>query len=111
MKAALQSKAEPAVAATAFTKQIRQALAGDLQDSSLEDSLHLAWNSLIDVAANLSHESQGPLIDILRAVQKEDLSAKYPAESIIWGEKVKVFENLPLFGPSVRTAWNRSTPS
>lgn len=110
LNTALKSKTEPVDAAKAFTKQIRAALAGKLKDTSLEDSLDAAWNGLIEVAANLPHESQKPLVDILCAVQKENLSDKYPKESVIWGENVKVFEGLPLFGPAVRSAWNKSTP-
>jgi len=110
LKAALGTKADPAGAAQAFTKQIEEALAGKLKDTSLEDSLDAAWSTLIDVAANLPHDSQQTLVEILCAVQKENLSDKYPTNSVIWGENVKVFEGLPLLGPAMRSAWNRSKP-
>jgi len=108
LNAALDSKADPVHAAKAFTQTVSQAIAGELKETTLEDSLDAAWNSIIDVAAQLPHGSQQPLVEILCAVQKENLSDKYPTNSVIWGEKVKVFEGLPLFGPTVRSAWNRS---
>ena len=109
LKTALKSKTEsPVDAARTFTNQIRGVLAGEHKDTDLEDSLNTAWNSFIDVAADLPHESQQYLVEILCAIQKENLSDQYPTESIIWGEKVRVFEGLPLFGPAVRSAWNRS---
>ncbi|KAG9248255.1 hypothetical protein BJ878DRAFT_413222 [Calycina marina] len=66
-----------------------------------------AWDAVVDVAANTPHASQQLLVEILCAVQGEDLSTQFPEKVIVWGERVKMFEDLPLFGPSLRTAWNQ----
>jgi len=108
LTASLASKTEPRSAASNFTGPARKTFAVGASESAIESCLSRGWNSIIDVAADTKHESQGPLIDIVQAVQQQNLEEQEDAsECTIWGEKLKVWKDMPLFGPSLREAWNR----
>ena len=108
LTASLASKTEPRSAASNFTEPARKTFAAGASESAIESSLSRGWNSIIDVAADTQHESQGPLVDIVQAVQQQNLAEQEDAsECTIWGEKLKVWKDMPLFGPSMREAWNR----
>ncbi|KAH8593783.1 hypothetical protein B0O99DRAFT_595895 [Bisporella sp. PMI_857] len=113
LKEALASKTEPSAAAHSLTKPTKQAFAQGGKDADLEEPLSQAWRSIIEVAAETPYQSQDALIKILKAVQQESLSeGDGSANKVeIWGEKVEVFKDLPLFGIAVRDAWNKRSGS
>ncbi|TVY53513.1 hypothetical protein LCER1_G003426 [Lachnellula cervina] len=112
LMASLASKQEPRSAASNFTEPARKTFAADASEAAIVSALSRSWYSLIDVAADTHHESQGPLIDIVQAVQQENLAEQEDAsECTIWGDKVKVWKDMPLFGPSMRETWNRAPGS
>jgi hypothetical protein len=105
LTSAVSSNSNPSKAAREFTQPTRELVSSG---GNIEEQLASSWNSLLSVAANTEHESQGPLVEIVQAVQQEDISADSDAKTIkIWGEDVKVWKDLPLLGPSLRGAWNR----
>jgi hypothetical protein len=109
LTASLSSKSEPFAAARAFTEPTKQAYFGE---RDIESQLETAWNSLIEIAADTSHDSQDPLVEIVKAVQQEKLRAENDNKPCkIWGEDVKVWEEMPLLGPSLRGGWNRGVYS
>jgi len=108
LTASLASKRDSRSAASNFTEPTKEAFAAGASESAIEETLSRAWYSLIDIAADTCHQSQGPLVDIVLAVQLENLAEQEGAsECTVWGNKVKVWKDLPLFGPSMREAWNR----
>jgi hypothetical protein len=109
LKAALSSKKDPVEAAIAFTKPTREAfVTGRSEQPQLENSLWRSWASIVDIAIEVPHESHGPLIEIVRAVQKQNVADNEDASEIeIWGEKLKVWRDMPVFGAQAREQWNR----
>lgn len=105
LKSVLLSESEPSTAARAFAEPTKKAL---VEDGDIEGTLESAWRSLIEVAADTAHESQAPLINTLRELQVEDISAEVKGKPCnIWGEDVKVWTDMPLLGASFREAWNK----
>lgn len=103
LTASIASKTDPSSAARALIAPAEQKLS--TPESDVEGGLRPVWGSIIDVAADTEHQSQEPLVAVVRAVQQQNF-AKDGAVTV-WGEKVKVWSDLPLFGASVRDAWNR----
>jgi len=93
-------------AARAFTEPTKQTF---LEGKAVESQLSVAWDAFIAVVADTVAESQDPLVEILRTVQKENLSAERKCE--IWGQEVKLWEDLPLFGVQWREVWNKAPGS
>ncbi|OBT97215.1 hypothetical protein VE01_04624 [Pseudogymnoascus verrucosus] len=110
LNASIASKTDPASAARALTAPAEDKLSTGSPESDIEGSLRPVWESIINVAADTEHQSQEHLVSIVRAVQQQTLTKDGASEVEVWGEKVKVWSDLPLFGVSVRDAWNR-TPS
>ncbi|TVY21112.1 hypothetical protein LARI1_G001961 [Lachnellula arida] len=112
LMASLASKQEPRSAANNFTEPARKTFAAGASESAIVSVLSRGWNGLIDVAAATHHQSQGPLIDIVQAVQQENITEQEVAsECTIWGDKFKVWKDMPLFGPSMRETWNMAPGS
>lgn len=110
LQAALASKADTQTAAHNFTDPARKMFAVGAAESAIESCLTRGWNSIIDLAADTHHESQGSLVDTILAVQKQNIAEQEDAsECTIWGEKKKVWKDMPLFGPTMREAWNKGT--
>ncbi|TVY58089.1 hypothetical protein LSUE1_G009216 [Lachnellula suecica] len=107
----IASKKDASTAARNFTEPTRHNFAAGATHADIETCLTRAWNTVIDVAASTPHESQGPLVDIVRAVQEQSLTHGGENECTIWGEKMKVWNDMPLFGPTMRGAWNRAAGS
>ncbi|TVY31496.1 hypothetical protein LOCC1_G008816 [Lachnellula occidentalis] len=108
LAASLASKQEPRSAASSFTEPARTAFAARASESTIISALSRGWYSLIDVAADTPHPSQGPLVDIVQAVQQESLTEQEDAsECTIWGDEFKVWSDMPLLGPCMREVWNR----
>jgi hypothetical protein len=108
LTASIASKTASAAAAAAFTQLTRQRSTVGDSGSDIEGLLGRAWNSIINLAANTEHASQEPLVGILRALQQQNLAKdENGSEYTVWGEKVKVWKDMPLFGPAVRDVWNR----
>jgi hypothetical protein len=105
LTASLAAKNDPSTAARDFTKPTKENLAAGASESDIETCLSRAWKSVIDVAADTQHESQEPLLDIVRAVQQTDDADANTCT--IWGEEVKLWRDMPLLGPTLREAWNR----
>lgn len=105
---ALAGQADFAAAARTLTDPIRQAINAGGSEEALEEKLSSSWNIIIDVAARTQHEAQGPLVETMKAVQKQGVSNGERSDTVtIWGSQVKLWEDMPLFGTSVREAWNR----
>ena len=107
LTASIASKTDPSSAARALTAPAEDKLSTGSPESDIEGGLRPVWESIINVAADTEHQSQEHLVAIVRAVQQQNLTKDGASEVEVWGEKVKVWSDLPLFGASVRDAWNR----
>ena len=95
------TKIPPSIASAVqtFTQAIRFS-----NPSNVEESLPTAYNALLDLVASTPHANGGQthLVEFLLELRK----AKNPTSEVeIWGEKFK-WENLSLWGPSVREVWD-----
>ncbi|KFY04839.1 hypothetical protein O988_00488 [Pseudogymnoascus sp. VKM F-3808] len=106
LTAAISSKTDPSSAARALIAPAEEKFSTGSPESDIEGGLRPVWGSIIDVAADTEHQSQDPLVDVVRAVQQQKFDGA--SEVTIWDEKVKVWSDLPLFGASVRDAFNRA---
>ncbi|KFY83882.1 hypothetical protein V500_09811 [Pseudogymnoascus sp. VKM F-4518 (FW-2643)] len=104
LTASIASKTGPSSAARALIAPAEQKLS--TPESDVEGGLRPVWGSIIDVAADTEHQSQEPLVAVVRAVQQQNFAKD--GTVTVWGGKVKVWSDLPLFGASVRDAWNRA---
>ena len=107
LTASIASKTDPSSAARALIAPAEERFSAGSLESDIEGGLRPVWESIIDVAADTEHHSQEPLVAVVRAVQQQNFAKDGESEIIVWGEKVKVWSDLPLFGASVRDAWNR----
>jgi hypothetical protein len=105
LTAAISSKTDPSSAARALIAPAEEKFSTGSPESDIEGCLRPVWGSIIDVAADTEHQSQDPLVDVVRAVQQQKFDGA--SEVTIWDEKVKVWSDLPLFGASVRDAFNK----
>lgn len=103
LAASISSNAEPSTAARALTAPAEEIFSGAASEANIEGGLRRVWEAILDIAADTEHKSQQPLIAIVQAVQQQN----FPSDVTIWGEKVRVWGDLPLFGACVRDAWNR----
>lgn len=103
----LQAKTSASDAARTFTEPTRTAfLAGE----DLEEHLGRTYDALIKLAAETKHESQDVLVEIVRAIQQDDITKENDGKMcVIWDEELKIWEDMPLFGASMREAWNRGS--
>ncbi|OBT80780.1 hypothetical protein VF21_00100 [Pseudogymnoascus sp. 05NY08] len=108
LTASIASKTDPSSAARALTAPAEDKLSTGSPESDIEGGLRPVWESIINVAAHTEHQSQEHLVSIVRAVQQQTLTKDGASEVEVWGENVKVWSDLPLFGVSVRDAWNRA---
>ncbi|KFY21738.1 hypothetical protein V493_07159 [Pseudogymnoascus sp. VKM F-4281 (FW-2241)] len=108
LTASIASKTDPSAAARALIAPAEQKFSTGSPESDIEGGLRPVWGSIVDVAADTEHQSQGPLVAVVRAVQQQDFAKDGASEVTVWGEKVKVWSDLPLFGATVRDAWNRA---
>ncbi|EPE33956.1 hypothetical protein GLAREA_06969 [Glarea lozoyensis ATCC 20868] len=110
LKNALAAKKDPGEVAIAFTKPTREAFVpGQTEQPQLEEHFSRSWKSVIEIAIDTPHEKQEPLVDILRAIQQQNVADSEEASEIeIWGDKVKVWKDMPLFGAQAREIWNRA---
>lgn len=106
LTASIAEKTDPSSAARALIAPAEDKFSTGSPESDIEGGLRPVWGSIIDVAADTDHQSQEPLVAVLRAVQQQNF-ANGASEVTVWGEKVKMWSDLPLFGASVRDAWNR----
>lgn len=90
--------------ALTFTEPITQAISSGASEEILEEKLSSTWRIFIDLAAKTDHQSQEPLIEILKAVQKQ---SEKKETVTIWGDQVKMWHDMPLLGAGMRRAWNR----
>lgn len=105
LKSSLLSKSDPSSTAREFTEPVMLAYS---KGEDIEGQLEIAWKSLIDLSSDIPHESQGSLVEVVKAVQRKSISTDDNDKPCkIWGEEVKLWEDLPLFGPCLREAWNR----
>lgn len=107
LTASVASKTDPSSAARALTAPAEDIISTGSPESDIEGGLRPVWESIINVAADTEYQSQEHLVSIVRAVQQQKLTNDGASEVEVWGEKVKVWSDLPLFGASVRDAWNR----
>lgn len=108
LKASLRTGSQPAEAALSLTEPTRKVFSEGGSEDDIEESLWKAWYSVIDVAASTPHRDQQPLVDTLLAVQQRNIGKDEAAsESTVWGNKVKIWKDMPLFGAATRQAWNR----
>ena len=107
LAASISGKTDPSSAARALIALAEKKFSTGSPESDIEGGLRPVWGSIIDVAADTEHQSQEPLVAVVRAVQQQSFSKDGASEVTVWGEKVKIWSDLPLFGASVREAWNR----
>lgn len=107
LEASIAAKTDPSSAARALIAPAEKKFSTGSPESDIEGGLRPVWGIIIDIAADTEHQSQEPLIAVVRAVQQQSFSKDGASEVTVWGEKVKVWSDLPLFGASVRDAWNR----
>lgn len=108
LKSALAAQAGFATAAHAFTEPTKQTIEGGGSEESLGEDLSSSWNAVIEVAANTEHEAQEPLVETMKAIQKQQIGSGDKTNQIsVWGDQVKLWEDMPLFGATMRDAWNR----
>jgi hypothetical protein len=105
LKKALESRTSPSIAAQAFMERTKSEF---LTGAEIETHLNRAWTALIETAASTPHVSQEPLVAVIQAVQQENLSGgRDGKECVIWDNDMKLWGDMPLFGPSMREAWNK----
>ncbi|ELR09685.1 hypothetical protein VC83_06234 [Pseudogymnoascus destructans] len=108
LNTSIASKTDPSSAARALTAPAEDKFTTGSPESDIEGGLRPVWESILNVAADTEHQSQEHLVAIVRAVQQQNLSKDGASEVTVWGEQVRVWSDLPLFGASVRDAWNRA---
>ncbi|KAH8669728.1 hypothetical protein BGZ60DRAFT_528200 [Tricladium varicosporioides] len=109
LKSALAVQADFVAAAHSFTEPTKQTIDDGGSEETLGEDLSSSWNAVIEVAANTQHEAQGPLVEILKAIQKQQIGIGGKRNEIsVWGYQVKLWEDMPLFGATMRDAWNRA---
>lgn len=108
LTSALTAKSDYTNTARTFTEPITQAIDSGASEEVLEEKLSSSWRVLIDVAAKTEHQAQEPLIEIAKAIQTQGGSGDEKLKSVtIWGSPVKIWDDMPLLGASMRSAWNR----
>ncbi|RLL96285.1 hypothetical protein CFD26_106374 [Aspergillus turcosus] len=78
------------------------------ENSDLEDFLWSTWGTIIQIAKQIPHDhpSQDRLVDLIHAL------AELPPTTVsIWNSETRLWKDLPILGPSLREAWNRTYPS
>ncbi|KAK0129763.1 hypothetical protein ONS96_000318 [Cadophora gregata f. sp. sojae] len=112
LTSALSSNSNPTSTAVTFTDPITHAILSGASSEILEEKLSTSWRTIIEVASKTEHQSQEPLIEVLKAVQQQQFSNEERSKTItIWGSQVKLWEDMPLLGASLRSAWNRAPNS
>ncbi|KAL5326835.1 hypothetical protein ACEPPN_004524 [Leptodophora sp. 'Broadleaf-Isolate-01'] len=112
LTSALTAKSDYTNTARTFTEPITQAIDSGASEEVLEEKLSSSWRVLIDVAAKTEHQAQEPLIEIAKAIQTQGGSGDEKLKSVtIWGSPVKIWDDMPLLGASMRSAWNRAPGS
>lgn len=110
LASALSSNSDITATARTFSEPTTTAINSDASSEVLEEKLSSSWRVLIDTAAKTDHQSQEPLADIVKAIQQQHVSDDEKSKIItIWSSQVKVWEDMPLLGASMRSAWNRGT--
>ena len=109
LQTALSSHESPTETAISFTQRTREAfITGHSSQPQLEDHFWRSWKSIIDLTIDTPHEHQSALIDIVRAIQSQNIADDEEGSEIeIWGEKVRVWRDMPMFGAQAREVWNR----
>ncbi|KAF7155551.1 hypothetical protein CNMCM6106_004697 [Aspergillus hiratsukae] len=81
--------------------------AGSTQEekSELENFLWFIWGAIIEIAKQIRHNraSQDRLVDLIHA-----LTELPPTTVSIWSSETRLWKDLPLLGPALREAWNRT---
>ncbi|KAG4436188.1 hypothetical protein IFR05_008348, partial [Cadophora sp. M221] len=112
LASALTAKSDYTNTARTFTEPITQAINSGASEEVLEEKLSASWRILIDFAAKTEHQAQEPLVDIIKAIQTQGSSSDEKSKNVtIWGSQVKLWEDMPLLGASMRSAWNRAPGS
>ena len=75
-------------------------------EPSVEFLLECLWVYLIDEAINPDESVCVKLVDLVLALQRRGVLAREPGgqECLLWGGRL--WDELPLFGPQMREAWN-----
>ncbi len=108
LTSALAGQADIASVARTITDPIKQAIDAGASEEGLEEEISTSWNVIIGIAAKTQHESQGPLVETIKAIQKQSINnGEKPDTVTLWGSQVKLWGDMPLFGASIREAWNR----
>ncbi|KAG4426225.1 hypothetical protein IFR04_000691 [Cadophora malorum] len=112
LASALFSNSDTTATARTFSEPITTAINSGASSEVLEEKLSSSWHVLIDTAAQTDHRSQESLTDIVKAIQQQRASDDEKSKSVtIWGSEAKVWEDMPLLGASMRSAWNRAPNS
>jgi hypothetical protein len=88
-----------------FTRPVNEAVK-DGGGNGIENHLWSAWDLLIAAATQTPHTGQERLIKLVQEIQQLPGPKQENGEGcLIWGEPLE-WKSLPLFGPSMRKAWN-----
>lgn len=108
LASALSSNSDTTFTTRTFSEPITTAINSDASSEVLEEKLSSSWRVLIDTAAKTDHQSQKPLAEIAKAIQQQRVGDDEKSKTVtIWGSQVKLWEDMPLLGASMRSAWNR----
>ena len=90
-----------------FTRPVNEAVKAGGGDG-LENHLWSVWDLLIGAVTQTPHTGQERLVKLVQEIQQLPGPKQENGKScIIWGEPLE-WKSLPLFGPSMRNAWNDS---
>lgn len=101
----------PEAGAAAFTEPISSAfLRDDAWDDYLEGMLWTAWQVVVSAADTPDDAVRGRLVSLLTAIKGQGILARADGrECTVWG--LRVYVDLPVFGPQMRETWNDSPPN
>ncbi|KAL5348751.1 hypothetical protein ACLOAV_006171 [Pseudogymnoascus australis] len=77
LAASIASKSDPSSAARALIAPAEERFTAGSPESDIEGGLRPVWESIIDVSADTEHQSQEPLVSVVRAIQQQSF-AKAP---------------------------------
>ncbi|KAF7177977.1 hypothetical protein CNMCM7691_006617 [Aspergillus felis] len=97
------STTPPSEAAQAIHALTPKAGSTQEENPDLEDFLWSTWGTIIEIAKQINgnHPSQDRLVDLIYA-----LTELPPTTVSIWGSETRLWNDLPILGPSLRESWN-----
>lgn len=105
LTSSLQNCVAPHIAALWITAVAKRTFE---EGNELEELLQNLCNAVITVATETPRDAQQPLVDILKAIQRDDLTGANKGHMcVIWRQEWRMWGEMPLFAATMREAWNR----